>query len=414
MTARSRALGRARRRPDELPRLRVTGPPTPCARPSRSPRPRSPRSAPACWPPPSAPAAPVGVDTRGLAVALRSERHLRRDGRSPGNPFDPLSAFHRTADGWLRLHANYPWHRAAALRVLDCASRCAGRDRRPPRGRAGVGAARRGRGGRGGAHRAGLAGRRRATAAAGRAPAARTARPRPARRPRVLDLTRVIAGPVATRTLGRARRRRAAHRPAGPPGDPAPVLGHAARQAQRAARPRSRADAPASRCSPGPTSWSPDTGPGHSTGSDCARRRWPSGIPGWSSSPCAPGATAARGPARRGFDSLVQAACGIAVAEGTADSPGALPAQALDHVTGYLGRGGRAARAGPAATRRRHPSCPAVAGSAPRPGCSRLPRGEPDDVPDVEPGAVPGRTWTPPDGRLTVAATARHRSTATR
>ncbi len=43
---------------------------------------------------------------------------------------------------------------------------------------------------------------------------------------------------------------------------------------------------------------------------------------------------------RRGFDSLVQAASGVALAEraaGPADTPpGALPAQALDHGTGYL------------------------------------------------------------------------------
>ena len=39
---------------------------------------------------------------------------------------------------------------------------------------------------------------------------------------------------------------------------------------------------------------------------------------------------------RRGFDSLVQAACGIAVAEGEGGVPGALPVQALDHATGYL------------------------------------------------------------------------------
>jgi crotonobetainyl-CoA:carnitine CoA-transferase CaiB-like acyl-CoA transferase len=45
-----------------------------------------------------------------------------------------------------------------------------------------------------------------------------------------------------------------------------------------------------------------------------------------------------RGPwgARRGFDSLVQAACGIALTEGVPDAPGALPAQLLDHATGYL------------------------------------------------------------------------------
>jgi crotonobetainyl-CoA:carnitine CoA-transferase CaiB-like acyl-CoA transferase len=40
---------------------------------------------------------------------------------------------------------------------------------------------------------------------------------------------------------------------------------------------------------------------------------------------------------RRGFDSLVQAASGIGRVEGgDAERPGALPAQALDHGTGYL------------------------------------------------------------------------------
>ncbi|NUO41929.1 MAG: hypothetical protein HOV82_07815, partial [Streptomyces sp.] len=39
---------------------------------------------------------------------------------------------------------------------------------------------------------------------------------------------------------------------------------------------------------------------------------------------------------RRGFDSLVQVATGIAAVEGSMEQPGALPAQALDHGTGYL------------------------------------------------------------------------------
>jgi CoA-transferase family III len=46
-----------------------------------------------------------------------------------------------------------------------------------------------------------------------------------------------------------------------------------------------------------------------------------------------------RGPwsARRGFDSIVQAACGIATIEAPdGSSPGALPCQLLDHGTGYL------------------------------------------------------------------------------
>jgi hypothetical protein len=39
---------------------------------------------------------------------------------------------------------------------------------------------------------------------------------------------------------------------------------------------------------------------------------------------------------RRGFDSLVQAATGISVGCESAEKPGALPVQALDHATGYL------------------------------------------------------------------------------
>ena len=49
---------------------------------------------------------------------------------------------------------------------------------------------------------------------------------------------------------------------------------------------------------------------------------------------------------RRGFDSLVQAATGIADVYGSPEAPGALPVQALDHATGHL-RG----RAGPGSAR---------------------------------------------------------------
>jgi hypothetical protein len=143
----------------------------------------------------------VGLDTRGLAVAVRSERHLRRDGESPGSPFDPLSAFHRTADGWVRLHANYPWHRAAALSVLGCVEAhapAAIAERRAVELEDALHAA----GGVGAAVRTEAE-----WLAEGPAPSLVENRglgpapPRPVRRPRVLDLTRVIAGPVATRTL---------------------------------------------------------------------------------------------------------------------------------------------------------------------------------------------------------------------
>lgn len=47
--------------------------------------------------------------------------------------------------------------------------------------------------------------------------------------------------------------------------------------------------------------------------------------------------------ARRGFDSVVQCPTGIALAEGAGGNPGELPAQALDHATGYLAAAAAAA-----------------------------------------------------------------------
>ena len=187
--------------------------------------------------------AEVGLDTRGLAVALRSEQYLLRDGASPGSPFDPLSAFHRTADGWLRLHANYPWHRAAALRVLGCAEADA-----PAviaaRGAVELETALHRAGGVGAAVRTEPGWR----AVAGPPPplvehAAARARTTAAHPPRP------GAGPDPGHRrpgghphAGRARRRRAAPGRPGPPGARPAVRGRAARQAQRAARPGHRPD----------------------------------------------------------------------------------------------------------------------------------------------------------------------------
>lgn len=186
--------------PEELPRIRVGGPPAVL----RSTFPVTAVGAAAVGA--SLLAAtrgvPVAVDTAALAVALRSERHVRLDGRAVGIPFDPLSAFHRTSDGWLRLHANYPWHRAAALRVLGCAEADV-----PAaiaeRGALELEAALHDAGGVGAAVRTEEAWR---TAAGPPPPLVERrvlgdAAPRPPGRPRVLDLTRVIAGPIATRTL---------------------------------------------------------------------------------------------------------------------------------------------------------------------------------------------------------------------
>lgn len=44
------------------------------------------------------------------------------------SPWDPLTGDYRTADGWIRLHLNAPHHRAAALRVLGLAPAADGPD----------------------------------------------------------------------------------------------------------------------------------------------------------------------------------------------------------------------------------------------------------------------------------------------
>lgn len=156
-----------------------------------------------------APAA-VTVDEAAVASAFVSERHLRIDGRELTS-FAPLSGFWPTADGWVRTHANYPHHRERLLAALGM------KPEATPEQLAAELAGRRAQEVQETAYAAG------ALAVAVR-PAARTHRPTegiplvertprgtcdrrlapaalPAAGVRVLDLTRVIAGPVATRTL---------------------------------------------------------------------------------------------------------------------------------------------------------------------------------------------------------------------
>ena len=69
---------------------------------------------------------------------------------------------------------------------------------------------------------------------------------------------------------------------------------------------------------------------------------------------------------RRGFDSLVQTATGFNHAEGQAagvDGPKELPAQMLDHATGYLMAFGAMMAQGAPVARRRQLACPGVAGA---------------------------------------------------
>ena len=145
-----------------------------------------------------------------VAVAFQSERFVRVDGTDLGAPFAALSGFWPAADGWVRTHANYPWHRDALLATLDSrhrhrrggpsARRAAGRGHRAPgHGR------RRHRCRR--THRGAVASRPRRPRPSCHAVPRGALAPGRARGTdlpawvRVLDLTRVIAGPVGTRFL---------------------------------------------------------------------------------------------------------------------------------------------------------------------------------------------------------------------
>ncbi len=61
----------------------------------------------------------IAVDLRHATAALRSARYLRIGGAAPKEPWDPLSGLYPVrGERWIYLHCNFPNHRAAALSVL--------------------------------------------------------------------------------------------------------------------------------------------------------------------------------------------------------------------------------------------------------------------------------------------------------
>ena len=303
----------------------------------------------------------VDLDTRHVADAVRSERFTRIEGRPPADLFDPLSAFFPVADGWVRLHANYPHHRSALLAVLglpagspadvdEVRRRLAGwrgTDLEEALAANGSGAALR-TWEEWSAHPAGTAladlglldlevDVAPATDGPGR-PALGAGPDRlPAHGVRVLDLTRVIAGPVATRTLAALG---ADVLRVDPPDLPEIELGHVdtglgkrtALLDLRTPDGRARVEQLLDEADVLVHGYRP--GALERLGLDHAglRARHPQlvvvGLSAWGH----------RGPwaGRRGFDSIVQSATGIAAATGSDGGPGTLPAQVLDHATGHL------------------------------------------------------------------------------
>ena len=296
-----------------------------------------------------APLAPVSLSAEHVAVAARSERYARRAGSGAGVQMAPLSRFWRAADGWVRLHANYPWHLRRALDVLGCeedpgqvgqaiaarttadledsfaaagalafAVRSLGEWTGHPQGRAVAAQPLVGTGAGPGAGR--------------RLPAGRALHGI-----KVLDLTRVIAGPVATRTLAAwgadVLRVDAPQLPEIPaqatdtlPGKRSALLDLASPPGRAQLEELlAQADLLVQGYRPGAL---------HRFGLDteALAERWPHlsvvTLSAWG--PAGPWSH------RRGFDSLVQCPTGIAAIEGSPDQPGAMPAQALDHATGYL------------------------------------------------------------------------------
>src|SRR5665213_2701350 len=63
----------------------------------------------------------VAVDMRHAVVECRSERYLRVDGQPPGPTWDVIAGVYKTGDRrFVRLHTNFPHHRAAVCKVLNC------------------------------------------------------------------------------------------------------------------------------------------------------------------------------------------------------------------------------------------------------------------------------------------------------
>lgn len=302
----------------------------------------------------------VRLDGARLTATYRSEQVFRLDGESP-TVWAPGSGFFKTASGWVRAHGNYPHHAAVLERLLGLPAR-SGRDRIAARLREGKASEWEERAARVGAiiirvrTRDEWTEHPQYTALAETPVVSRQVRdvqapPLPTRnaetaqsesqRPlagvRVLDLTRVIAGPVATRTLAAFGADVLRVDPPQLPEIDWQYLDTGAGKRSTLlnlarSHDRIRFDALLSEADVLVTSYRPRALDRFGCSSADLRDRFPhlitASINAWG-----PTGMWAR---RRGFDSIVQAASGIAMRHASDGQPGALPAQALDHTAGYV------------------------------------------------------------------------------
>src|SRR5580693_9342446 len=66
---------------------------------------------------------PVTVDSRQACAAFAAEGLFTPVGWERPEPWDPIAGNYRARDGWIRLHTNYAYHRAAVERLLGAADR---------------------------------------------------------------------------------------------------------------------------------------------------------------------------------------------------------------------------------------------------------------------------------------------------
>lgn len=300
------------------------------------------------------PAQGVSVDIRAASAEFRSERLLKIDGGPAPELWDALAGLYRCGDGrFVRLHTNFPHHRAGVTRLLGCADAreavaaaladWKAEDFETAASAAGlvVAMARSFAEWDAHPHAGAIAATPVALARIGDAPApARPAGARPAEGIRVLDLTRIIAGPTAGRTLAAHGAQvlsiTAPHLPS-----VFPLVVDTGRGKRRAALDLREAG-------------DRETLRGLAREADVFLQGYrPGALAAFGFSVeelhalnpslvvASLSAYGERGPwgGKRGFDSLVQTATGFNLAEAEAfgeATPRALPCQALDHGAGHL------------------------------------------------------------------------------